>query len=314
MFNAIHVDRPLSNFAVDFQPADSIADRVLSVIMVDKQSDGYYVFDQGPQWRAEQDLRAPGTEAKRITLTVGTATYYCPNYELMGGVTIEEMGNMDEQVRSKFTDEVGAVRLKIDLGREIRLARMMHATCGSRTAVASDWNDHANSDPFSDIRAQMRNVWLSTGYWPNKAVTNGLVADHLSQNQRLLDAVRNPNVTTRAGFESTMSGIAQVLGLSEILVGKMMVNMTEEGATQALTQVWSNTFIVYYDPPGANTKQPRLGAQFRWNPQGLGGVGMYVQRHAFDTKKKSQEISVGHYTSETAVFSACGAALLAAAT
>src|SRR5690349_21101018 len=138
MINIVHVDRVLSNFAVDFQPADSIADSVLPLVPVDQQSNLYSIFDQGPQWRREADLCSPGAMARKIQLTATSARYYTPNYELMSSVTIEEIGNADPVTRMKLDQKaVANTRLKIDLGRESRLAIAMHASCGSRTQVAS---------------------------------------------------------------------------------------------------------------------------------------------------------------------------------
>lgn len=308
----VHIDYPLSTFAVDYRPPNMIADTVLPIIPVEKQSNIYTIFDQGPQWRLENDLRAPGTEARKIRLTISSANYFCPNYELMGSLTVEELENADPVVRMKLDQKrVAAVRLKIDLGREQRLADLMHASCGSRTVVASVWNDATNSDPIADINTAINNVLFSTGFRPNKMELSLRVWNQLRKHNQIINKAINPNVTGGATGYVTRQAVAAIFELDEVVVGEAFKNTAQEGLAMTLADVWSNSCLVYYAPRAAGLDEPCFAGQFRWSPL---GAGMYVQRHAFDTKTKSQDVSVGHFTGEIAVGSSLGFALTGAAT
>jgi hypothetical protein len=77
----LHVDVPLSNVVVGRRPAGFIADQLLPITPVSKQSDMYYTFNHGEGRRYEADLtaRAPGTEAKKVHMTVSSDTFFCKN-------------------------------------------------------------------------------------------------------------------------------------------------------------------------------------------------------------------------------------------
>ena len=309
----VHIDRPLSQYAIDFRAPNIIADSVTPVIPVPNQSDIFTIFDQGPQWRLEKDLRAPGTEARKVRYTISSASFYCPNYELMGTVTREEMANADPIVVMKLEQKrVAGVRLKLDLRREQRLAILMNATCGSRTAVASVWNDPINSDPISDINTAINNVLFSTGFRPNKMLMPLRVWNQLRKHNVIVNKGVNPYVTGgKVGYVSR-EAVASIFELDEVVIGEAFYNTAQEGQTQSLTEIWSNSCILYYATAGASTEDPAFCVQFQWHG-GMGG-GFYVQRHLPDTKAGAQDLSVGHYTTELAVGSSFGFALTAAAT
>ena len=311
----LHIDRPLSNFAVDFRPHQSIADSVLPIIPVEHQSDVYTIFDQAPQWRPEVDLRAPGTQARAIRLTVSSASYHAPNFELGADVTREELADADVLQRAKLEQgRVGAVRLKLDISREIRLAQLMHASCGSRTAVASAWNDATNSDPIADINIGINNVLFATGFRPNKALMSLRVWNQLRKHNTIINKAVNPNVTGGATGYVTRQAVASIFELDEVLVGELFQNTAQEGLAQTLADVWSNSCLLYYAPSGPTMDQPTFGAQFRWHGGMGAGTQYYVERHPYESKRGAQFLTLGYYQAELAVFSACGFALTAAAT
>lgn len=312
----VHIDRPLSNFAQAFMPQGAIADSVLPIVPVQKQSDLYTIFDQADWFRREYSERAPGTEARAVRMRISSAAFYCRNYELNTHVTREEMANSDPLVMMKLEQsKIALPRVKLDIEREVRMATLMHASCGSRVAVASVWNDPVNSDPVADITTAIHNVQFATGYRPNKMVVSWAVWEQLRKHNAIINKGVNPYVTGgKVGFV-TQQAVASIFDLDEVLVGALFQNTTEEGSPQAmaLSPVWSNACIVYHAPAGASTDIPTFGAQFFWDG-GMGTDRFYVQRHQYDTLKGSQKFGVGYYADERAVGSSLGFALTGAVT
>ncbi len=88
----LHLDVPLSNIVVNRRPDGFIADQLLPITPVEKQSNTYYKFEPGLHRRFESGLtnRAPGTQAKKIPYHVASDVYFAPNYALGAEWPVEE--------------------------------------------------------------------------------------------------------------------------------------------------------------------------------------------------------------------------------
>ena len=95
----LHIDVPLSNVVLGRRPEGFIADDLLPITNVSKQSDMFYKYNHLEWFRNSPDnltLRAPATEAKKVHMTVGTGTYFTPNYALGTDWPVEDDVNADE--------------------------------------------------------------------------------------------------------------------------------------------------------------------------------------------------------------------------
>ncbi|HPA76841.1 MAG TPA: hypothetical protein PK888_13610, partial [Deltaproteobacteria bacterium] len=76
----VHIDVPLSQVAIAYNPRGFIADQIAPMVGVNKQSDGYYIWDIADAYRVEDSKRAPGAEANVIERSVSSGTYFAKNY------------------------------------------------------------------------------------------------------------------------------------------------------------------------------------------------------------------------------------------
>ncbi|MAF43005.1 MAG: hypothetical protein CMI54_02375, partial [Parcubacteria group bacterium] len=166
----IHVDRHLSNIAINYRPGPFIADMVFPVANVEKQSNIYAVWDQGDLFRIYKTDRAPGHEANKIEAQVSSGSYFCNNYALKADVTIEDRANADAIFVSAL--EAGRVQRVMDglmLDWEDRVATQVTNTAnvGTSANVGSSWTDWISvlytvmciANPVNSGKPQTGKLW-----------------------------------------------------------------------------------------------------------------------------------------------------------
>lgn len=290
----LHVDRLISEMALDYRPEGFIADQIAPIVDVSKQSDYYSDFSRADKLRVEDTKRSPNTEARQIEIGVGSGTFFCTNYALQAPVTLEDEKNSDAVFLDKIIN--GRAELILDkllLDWELRLATQMVNTSnvGSSSAVSSGWG--GAGDPLGDTNTGIDNVRFSNGVRPNKIVF-GLEA-WLSF--RRDDTIRNLIFGTNngGGYPSTAQ-VAQLLEVDNVLIGGAFRNTGQEGQAESLSTIWGDNVLIAYTPETPNRERPSFSYSFRWNQPGL--PNMVAERHPFDTRRKSSSIEIGYYQDE----------------
>ena len=300
----LHVDQPLSNVVVGRRPEGFIADALLPVTPVSKQSDIFYKYNHGHFRRQETNLsaRAPGTEAKKVHFTVTSDTYYAPNYALATDWPVEDQVNADEVLAWAETSALNLTdRLMVDY--EVRVAALAVNTTnvGTVTSINTAWSNTTGSRPLDDMASEVENFRQATGLKPNIAIIPEQVMTHLRRNDQLRDILFGD----RGGLV-TETQIATLIGVNQILVPAAQINLFAETETEngswSLSDAWGNHMWL----AKVNLLQGRftdtwLNA-FRWTSPLL-GTPFAVQRHPFDSRKKKFDIEVGYYQDEKVVSS-----------
>lgn len=308
----IHVDKHLTNVALNYSMQNMfIAPAIFPVVNVPKQSDMIKTYNQGDLWRQERTLRAPGTEANRISFQVSSDSYIAQNYALRADVTVEDRANADAAFVRDL--EEGRARFLVDqlmLDWEVRVAALVTNTSnvGTSTAVASAWTDNTNSDPLSDVLTQIDNVQDTTGYRPNRIIFGNDSWRHFSRNDAIIDKVNKTGVTGGGDYAS-IDQAARLLQVEQVMVGKNYYNTAAEGIAATLTPIWDDDVLVYYAPSSPSIEQPSYGYTFRWTQPGL--QNMNVRRLPFDANKQTEGMEIGFYQDEK-ILSTAFAALVTA--
>jgi hypothetical protein len=300
----IHVDRHLSQIAINYRPTGMIADRIMPIITVDKQTNMIKTYNQADLFRIEDTLRSPGTEANKIHFQVGSDNYVCDNYALKADVTIEDRANADPAfIRDLEGGRVMNVKDKLALGWEKRISDLAtnSTNVSTVTFTASSWTDHTNSSPYDDINAVIDLVHDATGYRPIRMVASELPWRHISRNEEIIDKVNKTGVTG-GDMNARVQQVAELFELEEVLVGRAFYNSADEGQSLSLTRMWGDNVLLYFNPPRASNDVPAWGYSFRWRQGGL--PNMQVERHPFDTRRKVDELEIGYYQDEKVTSSA----------
>lgn len=292
----LHIDAALSEVAIGYRPDGFIADLIMPIVPVSKQSDLYVVWSRADRLRVHDTKRAPASEAKRIEESVSTGTYYAKNYALKVAVPIEDFKNADPIYLDNLN--TGKTELIVDgllLDWELRVANQVcsGSNVGSYSAVASAWNGGAGSDPLGDINTILDNVQYSTGKRPNR-LTFGLKAWQVFR--------RNPNVlnlifgSNNGGGYASVAQIKDLFEVEDVQVGGSFQNSNGEGLGETLQTVWGDHVLAHYTPMNPSKDRPSFAYAFRWSQPGL--PNMQVERHPYDTKIKAQELEAGYYQAE----------------
>jgi len=294
---AAHIDHHLSNVAINYRPSGFIADRILPVVPVPKQSDTYVIFEQADLFRREKTARSRGAEANKIHARVSSAGFFCNNFALKADVTIEDRANADPVFVRQF-EEGRVMRLQdaLFLDWEIRVASQIcsASNVGSSTAVGSAWTDYQNSDPLGDIWTAVDNVEVATGYRPNHILFAGAAWRNFRRHSTVIDKATAASVSGGGQYPSA----AQIEDLLEmtVLVGNDWQNAAAEGQAINLQQVWGDHAIVYYAPEQPSLEAPSFGYYFRWSAPDV--PNMQVERHPYDTRRHCSEVEIGYYQDE----------------
>lgn len=299
----LHIDVPLSNVVVGRRPEGFIADRLLPITPVDKQSNIYYKFAAKEWNRYEAGItrRAPMTEAKKVNFTVSSDGYYAENYALGAEWPVEDEVNADTVLRWAENQALFVTdRLMIDYEMRVADLAVNSANVATIFLASSGWNSAARTvltDMFS-WRDSFKDI---TGHMPNTMIIPRAVLTKLSINDQLRDLLYGDR-----GGMVTAQQIGALLGIDNVLTPTVQVNTAVEVDPQGGTyaDIWAGNGNLWMGKinPLAGIFTDTWAQAFRWTSP-LFGTPMAVQRYPFDPKRKCYGIEVSYYQDEKIVSS-----------
>lgn len=301
----LHVDRMLTNLAINYRPQGFIADMIAPIVPVAKQRDTYPIFSRDEAFAINDDKRAPGGLAKIITQSVGSSFYQAENHALAKEVTIEDTVNMDDAFRAVLqTGASNYLQAKLMLNWEKRVLDLAATTA----SVSSVWVCNsawyapvaANAgDPYSMIEQMRENHKQRTGNSPNSVIFGWRAWSRFKRNVNIRNLV---NGTANGGGPVTRQQAQNLLEVDRFLVSDAFYHTANEGQT-GLTSITSfsnaltDAFILYYAPPAPSINDPSWMYSFRWQNPAL-PTPLTVFRHPYDSKTRSEKIEVDMYQDE----------------
>lgn len=302
----LHVDAVLSNMVIGRRPAGYVADQIVPIQSVRKQSDTYYKIDHMSFRRNDPGLsaRAPGTLARKVKFTVSSDTYFAKNYALGADWVVEDEVNADEALQwATQHAELVTDRLMIDF--EIRIAAKANDPANTLnntvTHVATAWSNVTGSRPLDDLADMAERFRTGTGLKPNVLIYPEEVGTYLRRNDQIADKLFGDR-----GGSATDEQIASLINIPKVLVPSILINSVSEGQTLAgsatLIAAWGKKVWMAYIAPAAGYKVDTWIQGFRWTSPLL-GTPWAVQRFPFDARRKSWDIEVGYYQDEKIISS-----------
>ena len=271
----LHIDTPLTNLVIGFEPKGFIVDQIFPEVPVGKQSDKFYKWEKGDFFRIADTLRAPKTKGRRVEFNVSSDSYFASNYALVHEESFEAMANADTVLSSR-EKRVRALKSLIMLDWENRVAAQISSgsNVGSFTTLSGtgQWSDHANSDPFNDVEIGKEAIRATTGMEPNLIIIpKQVMATGLKHHPDMVDRVKYTGTNNNPGLV-TANALAQVFDVERVLVPTAIKNTGSEGLADSFTNVWPNNVILAYvtDGPDPDGQDPSLGYTFRWADSILG--------------------------------------------
>jgi hypothetical protein len=300
----LHIDNHLTNLAINHRPQTLIADMIAPVIPVAKQSDSYPVFSRFEAFAIEDTVRAPRTEARKITRSVSSGQYQARNHALGYDVPIEDVANMDAALR--FEMDVGAsnfLQRKFGLAWEKRVHDLAVQTVsvGSVFVMNSSWAiAGANAgDPIQSIFQMLEYGFGNTGQKFNSLWFGWKAWNRFSRNYHVRNFFNGVNngkglvtrETARQNFE-----------VDRLIVSEALYHTQNEAMTNSypLSNPMEDQLIAYYAPLSPSRDDPSWFYTFRWQDPRL-PAPLTVFRHPYDTKKRMETIEIDLYQDEKLV-------------
>jgi len=299
----LHIDVPLSNVVVGRRPEGFIADQLLPITPVDKQSNIYYKFAHKEWLRHEAGItrRAPMTEAKKVSFTVSSDGYYAENYALGAEWPVEDEVNADTVLQWATNNALFVTdRLMIDYEMRVADLAVQSANVATIFLASSGWNSAART-ALTDMLSWRDSFKDITGQMPNTLIIPRGVMSKLKVNDQLRDILFGD----RGGVVSAQQ-IGGLLDIPTVLTPLSQVNTAVEGDPQTGTfaDIWGGNGNLWMGKinPLAGMFTDTWAQAFRWTSP-LFGTPMAVQRYPFDPKRKCYGIEVSYYQDEKIVSS-----------
>ena len=278
----IHIDAALTNYAVNYRNENFIADKVLPVIPVAKQSDKYFIFGK-EAFQLYDDKRANGKESKEVvSWTVSNDNFFCDVHALSDLVSDEDRNNADAPIMPDMLTTDRLMQM-IMLRREYSTAsKLFNATtfAGYTTPLTGTdrWDDFANSDPIGDIEDAKGKVQGAVGFEANSMIIGVNVYRKLIQHPDLIARVKY----VQKGV-LTLADLKLLFQVENIYVGSALYRSTKEGQTETLSKVWGKMALVYYQPKSTpDLKVPNIGFIPTWKI--YGNKTALVEKYRINTR------------------------------
>jgi len=260
----VHVNGPLTNLARLYTPRGFIADRVCPQIPVVKESDVFYVFDQGPFFSVEvEDLVPDRGKPRKVEFSHSTEQYLCQKRELAWDISDRERANADSQLNLERNKQNGTLGL-LHLRREKRVAAALRKVAnggglnlGASAAVKWDGAAVTYAGIAADVMIGKEAMRQAIGAVPNVIVIPAAVAAgmHKSLLYQVLQYTYG-DATARKMIEEAFPSLPPVMFGMEVVVGGMIYNSAVEGQTASYSDVWGEAVRLLYVTNGPALEEP----------------------------------------------------------
>lgn len=274
----VHVDKLLTTISVGYKNDNYINSQVAPVVLVEKESDIIPQYVKDFWFRDIAQRLAPGDKAPRSGFTVdNTLKYDVIEYGIAKEIPDRLRANQDAPY-DLDRDAALWVAEMINLRWEVQFGSTIFTTStwtGSSTAAditpSPTWDDYGLSDPISDIRTERRAIRQKIARHGNVLILGEDVMDTLIDHPLLVERVKY------GGGDVTEDLVKRLLRIDKVLVGESMQATNAEGATLALSDLFTKQALLLYLPSSPGRFTPSAVYNFVQRPF-KGGDRMVTRR------------------------------------
>lgn len=252
----VHQNKALENISVAYMPQGLVAPEISPVVMVEKESDIYYVYSKD-NLRIPETVWADRDTVNRSIWNLSTATYTLTRHGLDDLVTDRTRENADKAIRPDVDTTEGLTgqikqRYELDLFTVMNLeANWANETSLSSTQVWSAQTTLSNPIIFVDSATTVirRN--------------SGMKANQIVMGEGTFNAAKeHPSVVDRIKYTSAQSVtpdmLASLFNLDKCIVSRGVQNTGEEGVGDTLSDFATDAALVMYVERSPGLKKPSL--------------------------------------------------------
>jgi hypothetical protein len=259
----VHIDRPLSNFAVSYKNTDLIGRDVIPFVTVQKKSDSYMTYEKKDAFTVPETVRGPTDTANSVDWAASTGSYSCVDHALNKFTPDAIAANADPGVdmRRRTTEMLTDLIL---LGYEQAVATLV-TTAGNysgqiTTLTGGDqWSSYATSDPLGNIETARAGCF----YAPKICVMGYEVWAILKQHPQILDRVSG-GATNASPAQVTKALVAELFEVDQLLVGNAKINLNNYAQTASYTRIWGKDVVMAYTLPTPTLDDASAWKSFQW--------------------------------------------------
>ena len=274
-----HTDAIMTNVSIAYRNSEYIADRLFNTLPVKKQSNKYYIYDKGPWFRDEADVRGPGARAKRGGYTLSTGSYYCEVQAFAKEIPDEDRANADVPLQPDIdATEFAADKVALKKERQVAAVAMTAANWTTTNDAEGGWAKGSSNTFISDMEDKIEVIRALIGMRPNVLVMDTKTMKELVQEATLLDRIKYGQ-TAGAPAMVTPNLIAQMFRLEEVIIGGAIYSDADEkadGTDFNSVDIWETnatkgSALLYYRPRRPGIKVAAAAYILRWTGNGTAG-------------------------------------------
>lgn len=257
-YQQYHIDAPLTNISVAYNPGGYIGTNVFSNVPVQNITDKYFIYSKGDWLRREAKPRGAGARAVRGGYALTTGQYTCVEYAFATQVTDEQVANSSNPLNPlRDGTEFVTRQLLAEVESQVAALAFANNTWSGSATPSKTWED-PSSTPVEDVEVGFESVVSTIGVMPNVGVIGYNVLSDLKNHPDIVDRIRGA-----AGPQSpaivSLNSIAGLFGLDRIEVGTQIENTGAEGGTDTMAFIWGKNMLLAYVAAGASLMTPSAG-------------------------------------------------------
>jgi len=212
-----------------------------------------------------QGLRLPGNRAQGFNYSVNISDKYaCYEHSFEKQVPWELAANTD----NPYDPKRDATKVATDLilqNQEYAMATAMAdqtlLTNYVTLSGGNQWSSLATSDPFANINTGIDAVRLAVARRPNSITMNYPTFKTLKSHPKVRDSIKYTNGGQLSDADMG-NWLKQFFNFKNVFVGEAVGDLTTEGQSPTLTELWGNHVILHYTTPSPSILTPTFAYTF----------------------------------------------------
>lgn len=287
----VHVAQSLTAISTAYYQEQTayVADQVFPMVPVQHQTDKYFRWSKADFFRDEAQKRADATESAGTGVNLDTASYSALVWSLHQDIGPQVRANADPSVDLDMASSRQLMQKM--LIRRDRIFMAAYVTTGvwgtditgttaalggvPGTASTVQWDDDANSDPFTDVAVGQTTILQNTGHMPNILLMAWPVFQALRKHPLIIDRIKYTNPVFAGTITEAL--LAQAFGIDRVVVSKAVYNTAAEGVAASMSFVSGKNALLCYAPASPGLMEASAGYTFGWSGfTGLNSLGVRV--------------------------------------
>jgi len=256
----VHVSTPLTNLAIKYRNLAFVADVILPVVKVVKESDKYYIFSR-EEMKEVDTHRAIGAKSNEVDWDVSTGSYSCEEYALSKLVSDRIVANADAPIRPKITTSQKLMKWLM-LGYEKRVKALISGTAITSAVPTIKW-DGTSPTIEADVDTAKETIGQAAGVAPNIILFNDQVKNVVKKDSTVRNLIRY-TIAGSGGQELLVNGeLPPVLWGLKVVIAAASEDTAKKGQTASISRIWDDDVLVAYVEPAPSLEALSLGYTFR---------------------------------------------------